>query len=226
MENDLERVCPQCGTTNYGVLHHCLKCGAQLHPPAENAETLTDFSENRFEAPTIIEPAQEPDAYLEVISGEDRGNRYEIFDGIKFGRGKDCDIVVDSPKASREHALIIQNEYQQWLLSDLESTNGTLLNGKRVVKPTVLYNGDQIFIEGFEFSVAIKKSFLTAKPAREESVPSPDFSKKPQQAKKIRQRRTIIIAVIVALLAICICALGYFGWGWLIDNLNLLNPQL
>lgn len=215
MKNDLERICQQCGTTNYGVLHHCLKCGAQLPTPAENAETLIDFAESRFEAPTIVERALEPDAYLEVTSEEDSGHRYELFDGIKFGRSKDCDIVIDSPKASREHALIIQNEYQQWLLNDLESTNGTMLNGKRVSKPTVLYNEDQIQIEDFEFTVAIKKAFHTPIPPQEQLDSSPDFSRKPQESQKGCQRNTIIIVIGGVILLACIWAAVYFGWSWL-----------
>jgi hypothetical protein len=221
MKNDLERICHQCGTTNYGVLHHCLKCGAQLPTPAENAETLIDFAESRFEAPTIIERAPEPDAYLEVTSGEDSGNRYELFDGIKFGRSKDCDIVIDSPRASREHALIIQNKYQQWLLNDMESTNGTMLNGKRITKPTVLYNGDQIQIEGFEFTVAIKKAFHTPAPPQEQLPPSPDFSKKPQKSKRGYQRNTIILVIAAAILLACLCAVVYFGWSWFSENFLL-----
>jgi hypothetical protein len=218
MTENPERICQNCGTINYGVLHHCLKCSAQLPAPDEDAQTMADLAESRFEAPTIIEPSPEPDAFLEVISGEDRGHQYELFDGIRFGRSKDCDIVIDSPKASREHALIVHNEYHQWLLSDLQSTNGTLLNNKKVIKPTALYNGDEILIEGFEFKVTIKKPFHTPVPAKEQGPLSPDFSKKSQESGKGGKRNTFIIVIAGVILLACLCAAVYFGWSWLSNN--------
>lgn len=217
MTSDLERTCQHCGKTNYGVLHHCLKCGAELPSPDENADTMVDYAKSRFEAPTLVDYPDEPDAYLEVISGDDKGNRYELFDGITFGRSKECDIVVDSPKASRQHAIITQNEYQQWLLQDLESTNGTLLNNERVIKPTALYHRDHIYIEGFEFRVTIRKAFLTPAPSQEEKPHWTDFSKKKQGTKGGNKRTTAIIFLASVIILVCIFTMIYLGWSWLSD---------
>ena len=55
------------------------------------------------------------------------------------------DIDPTDGEISREHARIIQQGDQFWL-EDLNSTNGTFLNGQRIVTPTLLRSGDQIGI--------------------------------------------------------------------------------
>lgn len=60
---------------------------------------------------------------------------------LLIGRGDTCDIVIDEPLVSREHARI------EWrsgvhVIVDLQSTNFTLVNGKRVMGERSLENGD------------------------------------------------------------------------------------
>jgi len=55
-------------------------------------------------------------------------------------------VVLKDSKASRRHAVIhLQTGGEYWLV-DFGSTNGTTVNGRRVLKPTLLRNWDQIFI--------------------------------------------------------------------------------
>ncbi|HOT61429.1 MAG TPA: FHA domain-containing protein [Treponemataceae bacterium] len=51
-----------------------------------------------------------------------------IVSQIKIGRATDNDVVIDHKLASRYHALI-QKIKDDYFLKDLDSTNGTLLNG-------------------------------------------------------------------------------------------------
>lgn len=56
-----------------------------------------------------------------------------IVSRITIGRATDNDVVIDNKLASRHHA-IIQKIKDDYFLKDLESTNGTLLNGELVPK--------------------------------------------------------------------------------------------
>jgi len=64
---------------------------------------------------------------------------------LVIGRGSRCDVVVTDPCASRRHAELLLSD-QQWLISDLGSRNGTLVNGRRVGQEQVLRSGDTIAI--------------------------------------------------------------------------------
>jgi pSer/pThr/pTyr-binding forkhead associated (FHA) protein len=70
----------------------------------------------------------------------------------KLGRELDCDVCLDDPHVSREHALI-HRRGNEFVLEDLDSRCGTMLNGKPVSTET-LYAGDRISIGAFslEFS--------------------------------------------------------------------------
>jgi hypothetical protein len=60
------------------------------------------------------------------------GTRHELNDrAVVIGRSRDCDISVDDPNVSRRHAEIRHEDGAYWI-ADLGSTNGVLVNGKRV----------------------------------------------------------------------------------------------
>lgn len=59
------------------------------------------------------------------------------------GRDGDCAVQVDASTVSRRHARIVIVSGRA-TVEDLESTNGTLVNGKRVAGPTRLDPGDEL----------------------------------------------------------------------------------
>ncbi|HZA14321.1 MAG TPA: FHA domain-containing protein [Myxococcaceae bacterium] len=65
-------------------------------------------------------------------------------DELTVGRAPDCDLVLDDPSVSKRHATLRWNDERSICsLEDLQSTNGTYLNGSvRVHKPVVLRDGD------------------------------------------------------------------------------------
>ena len=72
-----------------------------------------------------------------------KGNRVSLRTGRTIiGRGSDADITVDDAGASRAHAEIVWDGSRAQI-SDLGSTNGTLVNG-RMVSVAVLGEGDRI----------------------------------------------------------------------------------
>ncbi len=52
-------------------------------------------------------------------------------DSFFFGRGENCDVIVNEDSASRRHAAIVRQE-SDWYVVDLESRNGTWVNNERV----------------------------------------------------------------------------------------------
>ena len=64
--------------------------------------------------------------------------------GMPFviGRANNCDLVLDNPLVSREHA-VLEAVAESIALRDLRSHNGTYLNGRRI-ESAALRNGDEI----------------------------------------------------------------------------------
>lgn len=66
-------------------------------------------------------------------------------DVVVIGRGTTCCVTIDDPMMSREHARIDLSKDKP-LLEDLQSRNGTVLNGRPLVGEAVLEDGDRIRI--------------------------------------------------------------------------------
>lgn len=62
-----------------------------------------------------------------------------------IGRASTNTVVLEDDYVSNEHALLMLRG-QQWWLEDLNSRNGTLLNGARLTEATVVSPGDVIVI--------------------------------------------------------------------------------
>lgn len=74
-------------------------------------------------------------------------------DGVlRIGRGGECDVLLDEPDASREHAEIVGRAGAAFV-EDLASRNGTFVNGERVTSPRELHVGDVIRIGNKELLV-------------------------------------------------------------------------
>jgi FHA domain-containing protein len=65
-------------------------------------------------------------------------------DRFVIGRGRHCDLVIDSPKVSREHAAIVRED-GGWSIEDLGSSNGTWHLRERVGKRRIA-DGDEFFV--------------------------------------------------------------------------------
>ena len=88
-------------------------------------------------------------AQLTVKSGN-VVHTYELIDGkpLFAGRTAECDICLPSPAVSRRHAVFLARNGHCGL-KDLDSSNGTYLNGSRITKSTRLKDGDIVQIAGF-----------------------------------------------------------------------------
>ena len=89
-------------------------------------------------------------AKVKFINGPYDGQELAIpEDGITIGRGKNCSVVIDDNKISREHATV-RVESGNWWVYDLQSSNGTRVNDSDV-SAYELSEGDVIEIGGLKF---------------------------------------------------------------------------
>ena len=70
---------------------------------------------------------------LIVIDGNDRGKRHSLSGkkSYKIGRSSHCDLKLADGKVSRDHAMITEVD-DGHVIVDLESANGTVVNGDRI----------------------------------------------------------------------------------------------
>ena len=81
---------------------------------------------------------------VSIKEGPDSGKVYEVAQAAILGRLDTSDIPVKDGKASREHAKIYK-QGEQFAIVDLNSSNGTFVNGEKITK-RILKNGDEIAI--------------------------------------------------------------------------------
>jgi len=90
-----------------------------------------------------------PSAIAE-LRGND-GRRYRLEGSTRIGRLPDNDIVLDDENVSRYHAVVIDTG-SGFVISDLRSTNGVQVGGRRIRSSATLADGDRIRIGGQEFT--------------------------------------------------------------------------
>lgn len=86
------------------------------------------------------------DGFLIVLYGDELGRRIELELDLPalFGRGSDCQFVLEDETVSRRHARLTR-ERNVFALEDLESTNGIYVNNVRTTRQD-LAHGDQLKI--------------------------------------------------------------------------------
>lgn len=97
-------------------------------------------------SPTRLVTSEPVDAAPTLVA---HGGQRIVLTGspVVLGRHADCDLVLQDEQASRRHAQVEPGP-DGFVLVDLGSTNGTLLNGHRVDSPVPLSPGDQIVVGG------------------------------------------------------------------------------
>ena len=75
--------------------------------------------------------------------------------GVTLGRSRQCDVVLNDPNVSRQHAEI-RPRGGSWVLTDLGSTNGSRLNGRAIEGPEVLKPGDEIELGSTSFTFELE----------------------------------------------------------------------
>src|SRR6478609_8661982 len=81
-------------------------------------------------------------AYVIVIAGPNVGEMFKVGDGGDVGRGAEATFRLTDTEISRHHARLVVRD-DNVLIQDLDSTNGTFVNGSQV-KLQSLVDGDKI----------------------------------------------------------------------------------
>jgi pSer/pThr/pTyr-binding forkhead associated (FHA) protein len=101
---------------------------------------------------------------FKVLHGSNAGKEIKIpAPKCVIGRGDDCHLRPQSDAISRRHCVVITTE-NEVVVRDLNSRNGTFVNGERVAEEAVLLSGDVLRVGPLEFEVALDQS--AGKPKR------------------------------------------------------------
>ena len=122
----------------------------------ENGDTISIGSvELRFECKkqirATVAKAPATVAYGVLVDIHTKRPVYLKSENVLIGRGNDCDIQIMSQAVSQHHARIHRTS-RGWAVSDLDSHNGTKLNGRYINQPQLIFDedmltfGDKVFI--------------------------------------------------------------------------------
>jgi pSer/pThr/pTyr-binding forkhead associated (FHA) protein len=101
--------------------------------------------------PTMVLQQPTPSfAWLAIVSGSRAGRLYNLDPrGTLVGRDAQNDIVLDDDAVSRQHAKLrveegTRKKSDQFYIYDLGTSNGTLVNGRKIANRVALHDGDAI----------------------------------------------------------------------------------
>jgi pSer/pThr/pTyr-binding forkhead associated (FHA) protein len=117
-------------------------------------------------------------ASLLILKGTDPGKHVELTgERILLGRNRDCQVVIDFPAVSREHAQIVRVG-ESYYIEDKESRNGTFVNNQAIKGRTLLNENDRIkicdFLCTFHEGLAPKSPPQSFQPLTAQAEPEPE----------------------------------------------------
>jgi len=108
---------------------------------ADHGNTMIYSTAGRLRAP--VEELQGPRPTRALLLAE--GRRHVIPPGgALVGRSRECDVVLADANVSRRHAEVLPMAAGAWTIADLGSTNGVVVNGRRIQGAAPLQPGDSI----------------------------------------------------------------------------------
>ncbi len=150
-------VCPHCGQETDETLPFCQYCGQRL--AVENGSTASGLPSWLTRAAAAAAPPAEATpaikaqlvarltAVTPTVAGQSVGREFPL-DGheIRVGRAPSCEINLDGdPLVSRFHAVLRSHD-GVYAITDLGSSNGTLVNDAEIHAETPLHEGDEVTI--------------------------------------------------------------------------------
>ena len=108
-----------------------------------------------------------------VTTGPEAGRRVELGLEVAIGR-QEGDLVVEDPEVSRRHA-VLRRSGGSVVVEDLDSTNGTFVNGERIRTPMTLGPGDQVRVGRTTLEIEPDQradDTIVSTPLRPDQIPS------------------------------------------------------
>jgi pilus assembly protein CpaF len=98
-----------------------------------------------------------------VISEKGGAERREVFDKheINVGRVQGNDLMLPKGNVSKRHARLLFRD-GRIIVTDLKSTNGTYVNGRKIAQATIVREGDKIYVGDFVLRVEMSGSIAQA----------------------------------------------------------------
>jgi type II secretory pathway predicted ATPase ExeA len=122
-----------------------------------------------------------PQGYVLVSRGGKVVARAALGERTLLGRSEHNDICLPSPYLSRHHAVVVGTP-EGYYLVDLNSTNGVLLNGRKIER-AVLCDEDVLVMGPFRLKLQVSESVAEGSPLPEEQSLT-DTAVMPQQAEE------------------------------------------
>jgi pSer/pThr/pTyr-binding forkhead associated (FHA) protein len=158
---------------------------------------------------------------LHILSGVLEGKVYDLIEErITLGRALDNMIRLEDGTVSHHHAMLLQDG-AEYKLRDLNSTNGTRVNGMRIVEAKV-HNGDQVRLGSVEmrFEVDLKKTSQPLPPTSSGvdisqvgagTTPPPSFGSASPFGRKKSTKRNPLVWGVLGLGLLAVLALAFFA---------------
>ncbi len=144
--------CRRCGEILNSNANFCWACGAPQHDsasPETIAIPVVSVQEVLHPGASAGPQGSHTDL-LVVASGTAAGTRYELEKEVTtVGRHENSDLLLDDVSVSRHHAIITRTASGRVTLRDLNSLNGTYVNGARV-EETTLHTADEVQVGKFK----------------------------------------------------------------------------
>ncbi|MEI6084466.1 MAG: FHA domain-containing protein [Verrucomicrobiota bacterium] len=159
-------------------------------------------------------------AKLHILSGVLEGKVIDLAEErLTVGRAMDNLIRLEDGTVSHHHAMFLI-ESGDYKLRDLNSTNGTRVNGMRIVE-SKLHNGDQVRLGSVEmrFESDAKKTSQPLPPTQTGidlsqvgtgNSPPPSFGAESAFGRKQASKRSPLIWVLLGLSIVALAALAFF----------------
>jgi pSer/pThr/pTyr-binding forkhead associated (FHA) protein len=163
-----------------------VRCRA-VHATAE-AEAVDRSTRMRAAVPRLV---------LRGVSGPTFGRSFGVGGEMVLGRQADCDVCIPIGEISRRHARIKPTP-DGLLVEDLDSANGTYINGKRI-RSGMLHPGEELALDTVRFMLLVPGAEVT-----------------PAMATEVAPRRGNGLRVaVVVLVVLALAALGtHFAGLW------------